>query len=74
MFFIQYSYPNDSQGKIFGLLVLSFITAAGSVPVIDGVKNDFEIGWKVYQKLLIGLFVTTLILTISVVLLAFDKE
>ena len=73
MFFVQYSYPNHVQGKIFGVLVIALVTGAATIPVIDRVKTDFEKGWKIYQDVLIGLTMVFVSLTISSILLAFDK-
>ena len=74
MFFVQYSYPNDVQGKLFGILVLGTLAGGASLPLISKIKSDFENGWKLYQKVQIGMFVGYLCLTVSLVLLAFNKE
>ena len=74
MFFVQYSYPNDVQGKLFGILVLGTLAGGASLPIISRIKSDFEMGWKLYQKVYIGLFVVYLCLTVSSVLLALNKE
>ena len=74
MFFVQYSYPNQVQGKIFGILVLGMLAGSASLPLIAEVKNDFELGWMLYQKVQIGIFVGYFLLLSSLTLLAFNKE
>ena len=74
MFFVQYSYPNQVQGKIFGILVLGMLAGSASLPLIAEVKSDFELGWMLYQKVQIGIFVAYVLLLSSLTLLAFNKE
>ena len=74
MFFVQYSYPNQVQGKIFGILVLGMLAGSASLPLIAEVKSDFELGWMLYQKVQIGILVGYFLLLSSLTLLAFNKE
>ena len=74
MFFVQYSYPNQVQGKLFGILVLGTLAGGASLPLIAEIKSDLELGWKLYQKAQIGMFIGYVWLTGSLILLAFNKE
>ena len=74
MFFVQYSYPNQVQGKIFGILVLGMLAGSASLPLIAEIKSDLDLGWKLYQKVQIPIFVVYIGLLGSLMLLAFNKE
>ena len=74
MFFVQYSYPNHVQGKVFGALVLSALAGGSCLPLIAKIKRDFELGWKVYQKVQIGIFIGYLWSMVSLILLAYNKD
>ena len=71
--FVQYSYPNQAQGKITGILFIGMLGGSASLPLIAQIKDDLEHGWKLYQNALIGIFVGLICLTGSLILLAFDK-
>ena len=74
MLFVQYSYPSSIQGKMFGVFLL-FVALGGAVlPVVNGIKRDFEMGWQVYRKLMVAISSTGIILCSMFVLLAFNKE
>ena len=72
--FVQYSYPNQVQGKISGILLLGMLAGSASLPLIAEIKADLEHGWKLYQNAQIGIFVGYICLTGSLILLAFNKE
>ena len=70
--FIQYSYPNQVQGKISAILLLAMLAGGASLPLIA--EQLIAEGWKLYQSVLIGVSVGFICLTGSLILLAFDKE
>ena len=87
--FIQYSYPNQVQGKISAILLLAMLACGASLPLIaeqllygehtkvgqNPVHHPLTAeGWKLYQNVLIGISVGFICLTGSLILLAFDKE
>ena len=74
MVFVQYSYPTLVHGKMFGIFVLVSALGAFVLPLINEIKKDFQIGWDSYRKLMVAVSSGSVLLTLMLVLLAFDKE
>ena len=73
MNFVQYSYPNRVQGKIFGLLTFSYLIGLLAIPVVGNIKADFITGRKVYM-IVISAVITILLSTLFIFgLLAIGK-
>ena len=56
------------------MLILAALAGGSTLPLLAKIKSDLEIGWKIYQKVQIGICIGYLGLTITLILLAFNKE
>ena len=73
MNFVQYSYPNQVQGKMFGFLTLSYLMGLVAIPLVAEIKADFIQGRKVYMVVICGVIMLMLIILFLFGLLAIGK-
>ena len=68
-----FSFPNKVQGTIFACITLSNLVQFVLIPVVKGVKADYETGWVTYRKWMTLMTTALTAILILVSCIAFGK-